>query len=281
MPHPPNAPDNVISLAAPPPAPADAPGTVTFVGAGPGDGDLITLRGWRRLQSADVVLYDSLVDATLLLDLTATLVYVGKRCGKHSQAQETTTDLLLRYAQAGFNVVRLKGGDPGVFGRVAEEALPLAANGVPFEFVPGVSSATAVPLVAGIPVTHRGLADSFTVVTAHTKASNTEGLAIPPFSPRRTLVLLMPLSTLAVWHRQLLERGYPRKCPIAFISSGGTSRQRVLRTTVGAAPLDARTFGAQSPTLVVVGSVVTLADSLAPEIPASENSANAMKETGA
>lgn len=273
MPQLPNVPksaSNVIPLTSPPPKRAKSPGRVCFVGAGPGDGDLITLRGWRRLQRATVVLYDSLIDPSLLGDLQAKLVYVGKRCGRHSQPQETTTELLLRYALGGAEVVRLKGGDPGVFGRVGEEALALAEHEVPFEFVPGVSSATSAPLFAGIPVTHRGLADSFTVVTAHTKASTTAGVAIPPFSPRRTLVLLMPISTLATWHRELLHLGYPPACPLAFISHGGTPHQRVLRTTVQEAPGDAEEAGLQSPTLVVIGQVVTLGDRLLPRVPASE-----------
>ncbi len=133
-------------------------GFVTLVGAGPGDPDLITLRGQRALEGASVVLYDHLVDARLLAGLAAERVFVGKRCGAHAMTQESIIALMIRLARRGERVVRLKGGDPSVLGRGGEEALALAEQGIPFDVVPGVSSATAVPFVAGIPVTHRGTA---------------------------------------------------------------------------------------------------------------------------
>ncbi|MBI4265799.1 MAG: uroporphyrinogen-III C-methyltransferase [Acidobacteria bacterium] len=237
-------------------------GRVVFVGAGPGDPDLMTLRGWRALRDADVVLYDSLVDMRLLDDLDAELVFAGKRCGAHHMPQEAITELLVRFALDGKRVVRLKGGDPTVLGRTGEEALRLAQFGIPFEIVPGVSSAVAAPALAGIPVTHRGLADGLCVVSAH-RQGNDPDISIPPYHPRTTLVLLMALQTVETWSPQLLERGYPADLPVAFISAGATARQRVVVTTVSRAAADARAAGLDSPTLAVVGRVVGLREELA------------------
>jgi uroporphyrin-III C-methyltransferase len=235
----------------------DAPGRVVLVGAGPGDPDLLTLRGWRALQQAEVVLYDSLVDTRLLEGLSAQLVFVGKRCDRHAMSQEQITELLVRLAREGRRVVRLKGGDPGVFGRVGEEALSLAEEGVPFEIVPGVSSATAVPLVAGIPVTHRGLADAFVVVTAHRRNGELE-LSIPDYHARTTLVLMMARNTVREWRQELLARGYPRELPVAFISAGCSDRERVVTTTVRKAEDELRLADLDTPVLAVVGWVVPL-----------------------
>jgi uroporphyrin-III C-methyltransferase len=234
---------------------------VWFVGAGPGDPDLITLRGWRALQRADLVLYDSLVDVRLLAELTAERVYVGKRCGRHAMTQEAINALLIESARAGRKVVRLKGGDPAVLGRVGEEALALAENDLPFELVPGVTSATAVPMLAGIPITHRGIADSFVVATAHRRSQDMP-LSIPDYKPETTLVLLMALATADVWHAGLLAGGYPTDLPIALISAGSTPAQRVIVTTVGNAMADLRDAKLETPVLAVVGRVVELHDRL-------------------
>ena len=239
-----------------------ATGRVVFVGAGPGDPDLITLRGWRILCEADVVLYDSLVDTRLLDDLDAELVFVGKRCGDHHMPQEAITELLVRFARDGRRVVRLKGGDPTVLGRTGEEALRLSQLGIPFEIVPGVSSAVAAPALAGIPVTHRGVADAVCILSAHRQEHDPE-LSIPPCHPRTTLVLLMALQTVGTWSPQLLERGYPADLPVAFVNAGATARQRVVVTTVARAAADARSAALDSPTLAVVGRVVSLRDKLA------------------
>ncbi|RMG13914.1 MAG: uroporphyrinogen-III C-methyltransferase [Planctomycetota bacterium] len=231
---------------------------VRFVGAGPGDPDLITVRGLRALQEADVICYDALGVAPELLEgLRAELIYVGKRCGRHSRSQEEINALLVELAQRGLEVVRLKGGDPGVLGRVGEEALALAAEGIPFEIVPGVSSATSAPLSAGIPLTHRGVADSFALATAHRRKGE-EGFSIPPYNERTTVVLLMPVRTARAWQAALLRRGYPRELPVAFVSRGATPAQRVLVSTVGAAAADAEAARITAPTLVVIGRVVGL-----------------------
>lgn len=237
-------------------------GHVVFVGAGPGDPELITLRGWRALQEADVVLYDSLVDERLLQGLDAELVFVGKRCGRHSMPQERISELLVRHALRGKHVVRLKGGDPTVLGRTGEEALRLAASGIPFEIVPGVSSALAAPAFAGIPVTHRGLADSVCIVSAHRRDDEQE-FSIPPYSPRTTLVLLMAGQTAQAWLEQLLLREYPASLPLAFVTAATTTKQQVFVTTVGDAARNHVMVEFGSPTLAVIGHVVSLRDSLA------------------
>ena len=187
---------------------------------------------------------------------------MGKRCGRHSMRQEAITALLVRLALEGRCVVRLKGGDPTVFGRTGEEALDLVRFGIPFEIVPGVSSAVAAPALAGIPVTHRGLADSVCVLSAHRQKDEPQ-LSIPPYHPRTTLVLLMALQTVDIWGPQLLDRGYPADLPVAFISAGATARQRVVVTTVSRAAADARAEQLDSPALAVVGGVVSLQAALA------------------
>jgi uroporphyrin-III C-methyltransferase len=232
-------------------------GLVWFVGAGPGDPELMTLRGWRLLREADVVFHDALVNPAILRDLSAELVNVGKRCGRHSVPQEKTSELLVASAKAGRRVVRLKGGDPGVLGRVGEEALELTRHGIAFEIVPGVSSATSVPCSAGIPVTHRGLADSFVVVTAH-RQCETGRYSIPDYAPQRTLILLMAGGTVADWRPRLLEQGYPPDLPVAVISAGWTPEQQVIETSVSDVAADMASASLPAPVMVVVGWVVTL-----------------------
>ena len=238
-------------------------GFVWFVGAGPGDPELITLRGWRALQDAEVVLYDSLVEPELLAGLRAECVHVGKRCGRHSMTQEEITELLLELARRGRRVVRLKGGDPAVLGRLGEEALALAEADIPFEVVPGVTSATAVPELAGIPVTHRGLADSFVVASAH-RCSETLELSIPRYRPHTTLVLMMARATAPAWQEQLIRQGYPEDLPAAVVSRGASAAQRVLVTSVGRAAADLDSSGLETPILAVIGRVVELHTQLAP-----------------
>ena len=232
-------------------------GLVTLIGAGPGDPELITIRGFKALRRADVVLYDDLVDATLLDGLRAEQVYVGKRCGRHAMGQERIIALMARLACAGLRVARLKGGDPTVFGRGAEEAIALLEQGIAVEIVPGVSSAVGVPALAGIPVTHRGVADCFAVVTAHRRQDDAD-LAIPAFNPRMTVVLLMGVQTMTAWVEQMRARGYPEEVPVAFVVDGATARQRVVETTLAAACADAAAAQVASPAVVVVGNVVRL-----------------------
>lgn len=241
-------------------------GKVYLVGAGPGDPELITVKGLRCLRMADVVVYDHLVNLSLLDEVPseAKRVFVGKRTGCHSVKQEEIDDLLIHYAQQGCLVVRLKGGDPFVFGRGGEEALALAQAGIPFEVVPGVSSAIAVPAYAGIPVTHRDYASSVTIVTGHGRhphAStdvNWESLA----KVGGTLVILMGVETLAHITQQLLEAGLPADTPAAVIQQGTVPQQRIIIDTVVNIAECARRANITSPAITVIGAVVALSDSL-------------------
>ena len=232
-------------------------GEVTFVGAGPGEADLITLRGYRAIQRADVILYDNLIDHALMDECEARLVYVGKRCGLHSMSQNEICETLVSYAQEGLRVVRLKGGDPSVFGRLGEELEACVQNSIPFEVVPGISSSIATSIFAGIPITYRGVADSFTVVTAH-KKSGGEGLSIPHYSPKTTLVLMMGKSTTPIWQEHLFQKNYPSDLPVAFISRACTDGQEVTIGTLGSALEISQLSQVKTPCTVVVGEVVRL-----------------------
>jgi len=233
-------------------------GKVVFVGAGPGDCELITIKGLRALQRADVICYDSLIDRSLLDGLKAQqLMYVGKRRGKHSMPQEEISQLLVEQAKLGKIVVRLKGGDCSVLGRLAEELLVLVENDIAYEIIPGVTSATAAPVFAGIPVTHRGMADSFAIVTAH-RGLDGQRISIPSYNESTTVVLMMALGTAEIWQAELKVQGYPDDLPLACVSAGGTKRQKVLITTVGRAVEDIAKADLPTPGLAVVGRVVTL-----------------------
>lgn len=236
-------------------------GKVVFVGAGPGDPDLITVRGLKALQAADVVFYDSLVDPALLDGLQARTIFVGKRRGEHSVPQQEINSLLSRHAGQGESVVRLKGGDCSVFGRLGEELLHLVENRIPFEIVPGVTSATGAAIFAGIPVTHRGLADSFVVAAAH-RGQDGQPISIPPYHPSTTVVLMMALATAEIWREDLLVQGYPGNLPVAYICAGGTPRQSVLVTTVEDSVRAVQSAGLTTPVMAVVGQVVTLREKL-------------------
>lgn len=241
------------------------PGTVYLVGAGPGDPRLITVRGLELLRNADVVAYDRLVSEDLLAEAPswAELVFVGKARGHHCMPQHEISTLLITAARRGLDVVRLKGGDPFVFGRGGEEALALTAAGVPFEIVPGVSSALAVPAAAGIPLTHRGLASSFAVVTGH---EDTPGHTRPQWeklaSAADTLVLLMAVGNLERLSAALVAHGRPATTPVAVIRWGTTPQQEVVRGTL--ADIAERAAGLEPPAVAVIGEVVSLAGVLAP-----------------
>ena len=238
------------------------PGTVYLVGAGCGDADLITVRGLRLLESCQTVVYDDLI-APDLLDAAppqAERLYMGKREGRRSAAQEDICALLIRQARSGRAVVRLKGGDPFVFGRGGEEALALQAAGVPFEVVPGVTSAIAIPALAGIPVTHRGLSRSVHIVTARTAdtpgglPSDLDGLARLP----GTLVFLMGLSQLEKITARLLAAGRPADTPAAVLSGGNAPHPASLRGTLGDIAAKARAAGVQPPAVILVGDTAAL-----------------------
>jgi uroporphyrin-III C-methyltransferase/precorrin-2 dehydrogenase/sirohydrochlorin ferrochelatase len=239
-------------------------GRVTLIGAGPGAADLITVRGARRLAEADLVLYDALASEEMRVYApSARWFFVGKRACRQSIAQEVLNRLLIKYARRGLRVVRLKCGDPFVFGRGGEEALALARAGVPFELVPGVSTAVAAPALAGIPVTHRGLASSFVVVTGHHEATYAPLLdGLPPGSA--TLVVLMGLGQRARIAERLVARGWSPEMPAAVVVGAATPQSwRWLGTlgALGAAEIPAASSGA--PGMLVIGAVVGLAAELA------------------
>ena len=241
------------------------PGKVTLVGAGPGDPGLITVRGMEALQQADVVIYDYLAAPELLEHARpdAERSYVGKKAGQHTLSQGEITSLLVRLAQDGRRVVRLKGGDPFVFGRGGEEAESLAEAGIPFEVVPGVTSAIAVPAYAGIPVTHRGVASSFAVVTGHEDSSKDRssidwvGLAAVD-----TLVVLMGVRNLARIVEQLTNQGRDLDTPVALIEWGTRGKQRTVVGTLCDIVKRVHTAGLQAPAVAVVGEVVSLRENL-------------------
>jgi uroporphyrin-III C-methyltransferase len=241
------------------------PGIVYLVGAGPGDPGLITAKGLGILRSADVVVYDRLVAPSLLAEAPpgAERVFVGKRPhgGGADLAQHEINALLVERAQRGLTVVRLKGGDPFVFGRGAEECEALHAAGVPFEVVPGVTSAIAVPAAAGIPVTHRRLASAFAVVTGHecegVSTLDWEALARVP-----TLVVLMGLSALPEITARLLEHGADPDTPAAAIASGTLPAQRTVIGTLATLAARVEEEGLEPPATVVVGEVVRVRELL-------------------
>lgn len=249
----------------PPPShlPASSPtGKVYLVGAGPGAADLITLRGHRLLAQATAVVYDSLVAPELYAGLTAALFDAGKRSGNHGLGQEGIHALLIDLARRGHTVVRLKGGDPYVLGRGSEEAIALGEQGIACEVVPGVSSSLAAPLLSGIPLTHRGLADSFCVVSAHPQHAG-QVPAMPPWEPRRTLVVLMGVQTAPAWLAQLLDLGWPGDLPVAFVHAASWVDAAVWTTTLGEAIGDIERRGLHSPAVAVLGHVVDLRATIA------------------
>jgi uroporphyrin-III C-methyltransferase len=233
-------------------------GIVYLVGAGPGDPELITVRGLRCLQRADVVVYDRLVDSRLLGEAPprARRVYAGKGPGRQALRQEEINALLVRQARAGRVVVRLKGGDPFVFGRGGEEALACAAAGIPWEVVPGLTSAVAVPALAGIPLTHRALAGSFAVVTGHRAGDDT--LDWGALARIDTLVVLMGAARLAEVAVLLGAHGKPAATPAAVIENGTRPEERVLTGTLADVAGLAAAASLESPATLVVGEVVRL-----------------------
>lgn len=238
-------------------------GFVSLVGAGPGDIDLLTQRAVKRLRDADLVLYDALVETELLeLAPAAKRFFVGKRAGRHSIDQDGINALLVRAARRGERVVRLKCGDPFVLGRGGEEALALEAAGVPYEIVPGVSSAIAAPALAGIPVTHRGLSQGFAVISGHDPSS------IDALAPNSiTLVVLMGLRTRDEIAAHLVAKGWDPQTPAAIVlgaSHEGSARWLGRIAELATAPVDSDLAG-----VIVVGRVVELATQIVSQVGAA------------
>jgi uroporphyrin-III C-methyltransferase/precorrin-2 dehydrogenase/sirohydrochlorin ferrochelatase len=233
-------------------------GSVTLVGGGPGDPGLVTTRGRQTLAQADVVVVDRLAPRALLdeLDTEVEVVDVGKTPGHHPVPQDEINRILVEHARAGRRVVRLKGGDPFVLGRGGEEVAACHEAGVPVEVIPGVTSAVSVPAAVGIPVTHRGLARQFTVVSGH------DGLDWPTLARLEgTLVLLMGVSLLRETARHLVEHGRDPATPAAVVEDGYGPRQRLTVGTLATIADRADERGVRPPAVIVVGDVVRLAAS--------------------
>jgi uroporphyrin-III C-methyltransferase/precorrin-2 dehydrogenase/sirohydrochlorin ferrochelatase len=242
-----------------------AAGKVYLVGAGPGDPELLTVKGRRLLESADTVVYDALVDPRLL-DLcqpAAARLFVGKRDNRHSLPQAEISSLLIDEAMAGLTVVRLKGGDPFIFGRGGEEAEALRQAGIAYEVVPGVSAGVAVPAYSGIPLTHRDFTSELVFLTGHECAGSTSPINWARYADSTaSLVIFMGLHNLGPIVRALLEHGRDPQCPVAVIENGTTDAQRTIVAPLMRIAEEVEAAGIRPPALIVVGEVVSLRDRL-------------------
>ncbi|OQP07100.1 uroporphyrinogen-III C-methyltransferase [Geobacillus sp. 46C-IIa] len=236
-------------------------GKVYLVGAGPGDEKLITVYGRECLERADVVIYDRLVNRKLLryAKPDAELLYCGKEPGRHDTVQQQIHEWLVEHARRGKTVVRLKGGDPCVFGRAGEEAETLARAGIPFEIVPGVTAGIAVPAYAGIPVTHRDYAASLAIVTGH-RSERIDWKALAEGCD--TIIVYMGAANLPDICRRLVAAGKPYDTPAAIIERGTTERQRTVAAPLAALPAEAEKAGISHPSIIVIGNVVRLRETL-------------------
>ncbi|MFO0996974.1 MAG: uroporphyrinogen-III C-methyltransferase [Alphaproteobacteria bacterium] len=236
---------------------------VYLVGAGPGDPDLLTVKAQRLLGEADVVVYDRLVSSAVLdlIPAGVSRIYVGKATQQHSMVQEEINALLVKLARSGRTVVRLKGGDPFVFGRGSEEADFLARHGVPFEVVPGITAASGCLAALGIPLTHRSVASGVRFVTGHSCQGKDLDLNWASLAdPDTTLVVYMGLANIGVISTRLIESGLPPDTPAVAIAHGTTPQQKTCCATVASLPGRLAAEGIAAPVLIVIGRVVALAD---------------------
>lgn len=257
-------------------------GRVSLVGAGPGDPDLLTRRAVARLRTADLVLFDALIDIRILeLAPRAQRFFVGKRAGRPALRQEDIHALMIRAARRGRHVIRLKGGDPFVFGRGGEEALALAAAGVPFEVVPGVSSVLAGPAVAGIPVTHRGTSAAILVTSGHDEEAFAQTVA-GRATAGLTLVIVMGYARRALLARQLLDAGWQADTPAAIVAQATRPGAQVWRGRLADLCAGRACVRDGSPALLVVGAVAAmdLRDRVAPAQVGDERSVGTVRVGG-
>lgn len=239
-------------------------GIVYLVGAGPGDPDLLTVKAARLLQQADVVVYDNLVSKGVICQIRegAEKIYVGKEMNRHTLPQEEINELLVRLAKQGRKVVRLKGGDPFVFGRGGEELEVLVDQQIAFEVVPGITAASGVSSYAGIPLTHRDYAQTCLFTTGHLKDGSLD-LDWPALArPRQTVVIYMGLGALAEITKQLMLHGMPDTTPAAIVEKGTTDAQRIIAGTLKTLPGLVLAACLKSPSLIIVGEVVSLSHRL-------------------
>ncbi|CAD5179545.1 unnamed protein product [Musa acuminata subsp. malaccensis] len=238
------------------------PGSVALVGTGPGDPDLLTLKAVRAIEKADLILYDRLVsnDVLGLVRADARLLYVGKTAGYHSRTQEEIHELLLSFAEAGANVVRLKGGDPLIFGRGGEEMDFLQQQGISVKVIPGITSASGIAAELGIPLTHRGVANSVRFLTGHSRNGGSDPLYVAESAadPESTLVVYMGLSTLSALSSKLINHGLPPNTPAVAVERGTTPQQRMVFSMLNNLANEVRLAELVSPTLIIIGKVVSL-----------------------
>jgi len=236
---------------------------IYLVGTGPGDPDLLTVKALRLLQNADVVIYDRLVSEGILQQIPAGVskIYVGKKSGNHTLPQDEINQLLLNLSETNRTIVRLKGGDPFVFGRGSEEALLLAQHGIKFEIVPGITAASACATYAGIPLTHRGLSKGIQIVTGHSQLNQTLELDWKSLADdNKTIVIYMGLTNIKLITTSLIDAGLDKNIPAAAIQNGTTAKQNRILTTLEKLADDS--LDLQAPVIFVIGKVVSLAEQL-------------------
>jgi len=240
-------------------------GFVYLVGAGPGDPELISVKGMRVLREADCVIYDYLAEKSLLSGLTSELIYVGKQGSDHTLKQEEINSLIIKKAREGKIIVRLKGGDPFIFGRGGEEAEELVEAGIPFAVIPGISSFYSAPAYAGIPLTHRDFSNAFEVVSGHRRsdADDTEDVNFPEYDPEKTFAFLMGMKNLSHIREKLInEKNFPSDIPVGVVTWGTRPEQRVVTAPLSRIAEEVDAADLKPPAIIIMGGVVSLRDKL-------------------